>query len=39
MISVRMIFWPEQNYRGTRVTELAKKFSRHFSYECSSGRI
>ena len=39
MISVRMIFWPEQDYLGTLVTELGKKFSRHFSYECSSGRI
>jgi hypothetical protein len=39
MISVRMIFWPEQDYLGTLVTELGKKLSRHFSYECSSGRI
>jgi hypothetical protein len=38
MISVRMIFRPEQNL-GFCVTELGKKFSRHFSYECSSGRI
>ncbi len=30
MISVRMIFGPEQNYLGTNVTGLEQKFSRHF---------